>query len=82
LNISVTSRTKGTYAPNDQPVRQAEEECGHCLPSELDHGGFEYESDAGRFLDEMRERLQKFALSLHSEKTRLIEFGRLSQTPD
>jgi RNA-directed DNA polymerase len=24
----------------------------------------------------MRERLQEFSLSLHSEKTRLIEFGR------
>jgi RNA-directed DNA polymerase len=31
-----------------------------------------------RFLDEMRERLQKFALSLHPEKTRLIEFGRFA----
>src|SRR6202140_3071669 len=40
--------------------------------------GFEHESDARRFLDEMRERLQKFALSLHPEKTRLIEFGRLA----
>jgi group II intron reverse transcriptase/maturase len=40
--------------------------------------GFEHESDARRFLDEMRERLQEFALSLHSEKTRLIEFGRLA----
>ena len=39
--------------------------------------GFEHESDARRFLDEMRERLQEFALSLHSEKTRLIEFGRI-----
>jgi len=29
-----------------------------------------------RFLDEMRERLGRFALSLHPEKTRLIEFGR------
>ena len=38
--------------------------------------GFEHESDARRFLDDMRERLQEFALSLHSEKTRLIEFGR------
>src|ERR1700719_4548278 len=38
--------------------------------------GFEHESDARRFLEEMRERLQEFALSLHSEKTRLIEFGR------
>jgi group II intron reverse transcriptase/maturase len=40
--------------------------------------GFEHEGDARRFLDEMRERLQKFALSLHPEKTRLIEFGRLA----
>ena len=40
--------------------------------------GFEHESDARRFWNEMRERLQEFALSLHSEKTRLIEFGRLA----
>jgi RNA-directed DNA polymerase len=38
--------------------------------------GFEHESDARCFLDAMRARLGKFALSLHSEKTRLIEFGR------
>src|SRR3981189_728863 len=38
--------------------------------------GFEHESDARRFLDEMRERLGEFALSLHPDKTRLIEFGR------
>jgi|SRR5579863_2498024 len=38
--------------------------------------GFEHESDARRFLDELRERLGKHALSLHPEKTRLIEFGR------
>ena len=38
--------------------------------------GFEHESDARRLLEEMRERLGKFALSLHPEKTRLIEFGR------
>jgi len=40
--------------------------------------GFQHEADARRFLDEMRERLQEFALSLHPEKTRLIEFGRLA----
>src|SRR5215510_9135325 len=40
--------------------------------------GFEHEADARRFLDEMRKRLQEFALSLHSEKTRLIEFGRFA----
>src|ERR1700719_952411 len=38
--------------------------------------GFEHEADARRFLDEMRERLGEFALTLHPEKTRLIEFGR------
>ncbi|MBV8578755.1 MAG: group II intron reverse transcriptase/maturase [Acetobacteraceae bacterium] len=38
--------------------------------------GFEQETDARRFLDAMRERLEKFALSLNLEKTRLIEFGR------
>ena len=40
--------------------------------------GFQHEDDARRFLDAMRERLQEFALSLHPEKTRLIEFGRLA----
>src|ERR1700736_4458294 len=39
---------------------------------------FHHISDASRFLDEMRERLQKFALTLHPEKTRLIEFGRFA----
>jgi group II intron reverse transcriptase/maturase len=38
--------------------------------------GFELEADARRFLDMMRTRLEEFALSLHPEKTRLIEFGR------
>ena len=33
--------------------------------------GFEHESDARRFLDAMRDRLGKFALSLHPDKTRL-----------
>jgi group II intron reverse transcriptase/maturase len=40
--------------------------------------GFQHESDARRFLDAMRERLREFALSLHPEKTRLIEFGRFA----
>jgi RNA-directed DNA polymerase len=40
--------------------------------------GFEHEADARRFLDEMRKRLEEFALSLHPDKTRLIEFGRLA----
>jgi RNA-directed DNA polymerase len=38
--------------------------------------GFEHEADARRFWDDMGKRLQQFALTLHPEKTRLIEFGR------
>lgn len=38
--------------------------------------GFEFQSDAERFLGELRQRLSKLALELHPEKTRLIEFGR------
>ena len=37
--------------------------------------GFQYQDDAERFLGELRGRLAKFALELHPEKTRLIEFG-------
>ena len=40
--------------------------------------GFEREADARRFLDEMRLRFEEFGLSLHPEKTRLIEFGRFA----
>ena len=38
--------------------------------------GFEFESDARRFWDALRARLEEFALTLHPDKTRLIEFGR------
>ena len=38
--------------------------------------GFENRADADRFLAEFRERLAKFGLELHADKTRLIEFGR------
>jgi len=42
--------------------------------------GFERETDARLFLEEMRERLREFSLTLHPEKTRLIEFGRHAAT--
>jgi RNA-directed DNA polymerase len=38
--------------------------------------GFREEADARRCLAALRERLTKFGLELHPEKTRLIEFGR------
>jgi len=40
--------------------------------------GFQHEADARRFWDAMRERLRAFSLTLHPEKTRLIEFGRFA----
>jgi RNA-directed DNA polymerase len=40
--------------------------------------GFQYESDAIQFQKELKERLLKFGLELHPEKTRLIEFGRFA----
>jgi RNA-directed DNA polymerase len=38
--------------------------------------GFQYRDEAELFLKELGERLGKFGLELHPEKTRLIEFGR------
>src|SRR5215470_13653585 len=40
--------------------------------------GFENRAEAERFLKAFRERLAKFGLELHPEKTRLIEFGRFA----
>jgi RNA-directed DNA polymerase len=39
--------------------------------------GFQYRDDGQRMLADLRERMAKFGLKLHEEKTRLIEFGRL-----
>lgn len=40
--------------------------------------GFQNLEDATRFLTDLRERVEKFGLTLHPEKTRLIEFGRFA----
>jgi len=40
--------------------------------------GFQHEMDAVLFLSELRERLRTFALELHPEKTRVLEFGRFA----
>jgi len=42
--------------------------------------GFQYQTDADRFLQEFGERLGKFGLELHPDKTRRIEFGRYAET--
>ena len=41
--------------------------------------GFQYRSDAEQFRNALNERLRKFELELHPEKTRLIEFGRFAE---
>jgi len=40
--------------------------------------GFQHRGDAEQFLQDWWERLQKFGLELHPDKTRLIEFGRFA----
>jgi group II intron reverse transcriptase/maturase len=41
--------------------------------------GFQYQTDADRFLENLRERLAQFGLELHPDKTRRIEFGRFAE---
>jgi len=40
--------------------------------------GFQHRHEAERFLRELQERMGKFGLALHPDKTRLIEFGRFA----
>lgn len=40
--------------------------------------GFEHAAEAEAFLADLRQRMEQFALTLHPEKTRLIEFGRFA----
>ena len=41
--------------------------------------GFQYLADAHRFLAELKQRREAFALEVHPDKTRIIEFGRFAQ---
>ena len=41
--------------------------------------GFQHRRDAKRFVNDLKERLGRFDLSVHPDKTRLIEFGRFAQ---
>ena len=41
--------------------------------------GFQHRGDAEAFLEQLRERMRKFGLELHPDKTRLIEFGRFAE---
>src|SRR5713101_305743 len=41
--------------------------------------GFQHQTDADRFLENLQERLGMFGLELHPDKTRRIEFGRFAE---
>ena len=41
--------------------------------------GFQHQAEADRFLENFRERLGRFGLELHPDKTRRIEFGRFAE---
>jgi RNA-directed DNA polymerase len=41
--------------------------------------GFQHYSDAQQFMQDLRERLARFKLELHPEKTRLVAFGRYAK---
>jgi len=41
--------------------------------------GFQHQAEADRFLENFRERLGKFGLELHPDKTRRIAFGRFAE---
>jgi len=41
--------------------------------------GFEHRHEAEQFLAGLRERFAKFGLELHTDKTRIVEFGRLAE---
>jgi RNA-directed DNA polymerase len=40
--------------------------------------GFQHQRDARRFLADLRQRMARFGLELHPDKTRLVEFGRFA----
>jgi len=40
--------------------------------------GFQHEADATRFLAGLRERLERFGLEVHPDKTRLMRFGKFA----
>ena len=41
--------------------------------------GFQHKKEAEEFLKDLESRFRKYSLEIHTEKTRLIEFGRFAQ---
>src|SRR5262249_25393170 len=59
-----------------QPLHLEQERWRYLATGLLNHVGHRLEAE--RCLQELSERLGKFGLELHPEKTRLIEFGRFA----
>ena len=69
----------GRQARNEAEALQGSRECDNFEKNRHADDivvGFEHQADAERFMEDMRARLAAFALAFHSEKTRLVEFGR------
>ena len=69
--------------PVGAPVEEEEgtrRKSSSCAMQTTSSSGFQHKDDAERFQAELRERLAKFSLTLHPDKTRLIEFGRFADT--
>jgi RNA-directed DNA polymerase len=65
---------KGKPAETDRPHLQS---LNHSFTLDI-VVGFKTKAEAGRFWAELIERMRKFSLELHPEKTRLLEFGPLA----
>jgi hypothetical protein len=78
LRCADTSRPKAASRPARSPISRR---MGNVIIVRYADDliiGFELDKDARRFQEAMCERLREFSLSLHPEKTRLIEFGRFA----
>jgi hypothetical protein len=64
------ARSKYVHAGKPFPAQ-----IGPGLRARVPGGGYDRD-DAERFQAELRDRLAQFALTLHPDKTRLIQFGR------
>ena len=73
-----SARATATKPRPYQPLRPLGAALANASSHGRDRGSLCGRAEAERFLQDWRERLQKFGLELHPDKTRLIEFGRFA----
>ena len=74
-STSITSSTCGRTGGDSAKLGATSSSCA--MPT-TSSSASSTKADAERFLADMRQRMEKFALTLHPDKTRLIEFGRFA----